>query len=87
MTIDAIACQNKIAAQIVAGGGDYLLAVKDNQEKLADDIREAFGRGLDSDYADLAWDQHATQDSKHGRCETRTYTVIYQPQGRRTGAD
>jgi predicted transposase YbfD/YdcC len=87
VTIDAIGCQKKIAAQVVAGGGDYLLAVKDNQETLADDIREAFGRGLDSDYAGLAWDQHTTQDSKHGRCETRTYTVIYQPEGLRTGAD
>src|SRR5436190_2073873 len=31
VTIDAMGCQKDIADTIVAGGGDYLLAVKDNQ--------------------------------------------------------
>ena len=34
VTIDAMGCQKKIARQIVQGGGDYVLAVKGNQEKL-----------------------------------------------------
>lgn len=42
VTIDAIGCQTEIAQQIVERGGDYLLAVKDNQGKLADALREFF---------------------------------------------
>ena len=44
MTIDAMGCQKEIAQKIVAGGGDYLLTVKDNQDGLADDIRPCFTR-------------------------------------------
>ncbi|MCM0151757.1 ISAs1 family transposase, partial [Photobacterium galatheae] len=35
VTIDAMACQTKIAEAITSKGGDYLLAVKGNQGKLA----------------------------------------------------
>ena len=42
VTIDAIRCQTDIAQQIVERRGDYLLAVKDNQRKLADALREFF---------------------------------------------
>ncbi|MGC4107265.1 MAG: ISAs1 family transposase [Thermomicrobiales bacterium] len=31
VTIDAMGCQKAIARQIVEGGGDYVLALKDNQ--------------------------------------------------------
>jgi len=34
VTIDAIGCQTEIAQKILDRGGDYLLAVKDNQETL-----------------------------------------------------
>lgn len=34
VTIDAMACQTKIAKAIVNQGGDYLLAVKNNQGQL-----------------------------------------------------
>lgn len=87
VTIDAIGCQKAIAQQIVAAGGDYLLAVKDNQPTLAADLVAAFGQGLDQDFAGLEWDQHTPQDSKHGRQETRTCTVIHKPADLRTGAD
>ena len=39
VTIDAAGCQKNIAAQIVQGGGDYVLALKGNQSKLFDDVR------------------------------------------------
>ena len=35
VTIDAMGCQTAIAEQITTGGGDYVLAVKDNQPQLA----------------------------------------------------
>jgi hypothetical protein len=38
ISIDAMGCQKEIAAQIINGGGDYVLAVKDNHPKLASRI-------------------------------------------------
>ena len=42
VTIDAMGCQKEIAQEIVAGGGDYVLAVKENQPKLHTAVREHF---------------------------------------------
>ena len=39
ISIDAMGCQKEIAKKIVNGGGDYLLAVKDNQSTLHKAIR------------------------------------------------
>ena len=38
ITIDAMGCQKDIARDIVAGGGDFVIAVKDNQPKLSEAI-------------------------------------------------
>src|SRR5579871_364053 len=46
VTIDAMGCQKEIARQIVERGGDYVLAVKDNQPSLAADVQELFGEVL-----------------------------------------
>lgn len=42
VTIDAMGTQPDIARKIVGRGADYVLAVKDNQPKLADSLREFF---------------------------------------------
>jgi len=42
VTIDAMGCQKAIVETIVEGGGDYLLAVKDNQPTLHAEIQAAF---------------------------------------------
>ena len=42
VTIDAMGCQREIAEQIVEGGADYVLAVKDNQSQLYDEVRDLF---------------------------------------------
>jgi predicted transposase YbfD/YdcC len=42
VSIDAMGCQKVIASQIVAQGGDYLLAVKGNQAGLLQSIQDAF---------------------------------------------
>lgn len=42
VTIDAMACQTKIAKAFVEQDGDYLLAVKNNQGKLRQAIEKAF---------------------------------------------
>ena len=42
VTIDAMGCQREIAAKIVAGGADYVLAVKGNQPALHEAIVQLF---------------------------------------------
>ena len=67
VTIDAIGCQKEIAKQIVGGGGDYVLTVKDNQPHLFEDIQEAFLKALDDDFAGLQHDNYRTREKGHGR--------------------
>lgn len=66
VTIDAMGCQKEIAAQIVEQGGDYLLAVKDNQPTLFEDVRRPFEEGN-------AGRRTETEDVGHGRLEIREY--------------
>jgi predicted transposase YbfD/YdcC len=42
VTIDAMGCQKAIVRQIVEQGGDYLLALKENQPSLYSDVEEFF---------------------------------------------
>jgi len=45
VTGDALLTQREVCAQIVAGGGDYVLPVKDNQAALRDSLERAFSPG------------------------------------------
>jgi predicted transposase YbfD/YdcC len=76
VTIDAIGCQKAIAGKIIERGGDYVLAVKSNQERLLSDIQEAVGKALDGELAKHEVATITTIDEGHGRREERTYTVI-----------
>jgi len=42
VTIDAMGCQREIARQIIAKQADYVLAVKQNQGLLAEQVRDSF---------------------------------------------
>jgi predicted transposase YbfD/YdcC len=82
VTVDAMGCQKAIAKQIVDQGGDYVLAVKENQEHLLDDIQATVEKALDGDLP--AKDvQHYTSpvETGHGRQEERSYTVIHNVEG------
>jgi predicted transposase YbfD/YdcC len=81
VTIDAIGCQKEIAAQIHAAGGDYVLALKENQETLYDDVRQVFLDGLEEDFAGIEHHSYRTADDGHGRVETRHYHVVPVPEG------
>jgi len=76
VTIDAIGCQKAIAKQIIDQGGDYLLAVKDNQEHLLDDVQTTVGKALDGELARHQVATITTTDESHGRKEKRTYLAI-----------
>jgi predicted transposase YbfD/YdcC len=81
VSIDAMGCQKDIAARIVAGGGDYVLTVKDNQPHLLEDIQARFERALDRDLAGVEHDTYETRGRGHGREEYRRYTVLYGTEG------
>jgi predicted transposase YbfD/YdcC len=81
VTIDAMGCQREIAGLIREGGGDYVLAVKQNQPTLYEQVEGAIDAGLEQDAAAL--DEHQTVEAGHGRQETRTY-AIFPPRRRST---
>jgi predicted transposase YbfD/YdcC len=72
VTIDAIGTQTEIAETIIAGGGDYLLAVKENQGHLFEDVQYLF-EALDAAQGMKSTPyQYAKSVNKgHGRIETR----------------
>ena len=71
VTIDAIGCQTEIAQKILDRGGDYLLAVKDNQKDLADALREFFAEGETRGFGSLPVSRYQSVEKDHGRIETR----------------
>jgi len=77
VTIDAMGCQKDIAAKIVAGGGDYLLTVKANQEHLLEDIQTTVEKALDGKLPTDTVEQYTTHTVDHGRDEERSYVVIH----------
>jgi len=79
VTIDAMGCQKDIAADIRQAGADYVLAVKDNQPTLHEDIRQVFSDGLENDFAGLEHHGHSTEEKGHGRIEKRYYHVLKVP--------
>lgn len=79
VTIDAMGCQKEIARKIVDKGGDYVLAVKDNQPKLHEAVSDFFVEHLQNDFADSAHRRYETREKGHGRKEHRTYYVAPVP--------
>jgi predicted transposase YbfD/YdcC len=72
ITIDAMGCQTEIAKKIREKQGNYILAVKDNQPTLHQDIREYFEGLEQGDIRDLPDDVWQTGEERgHGRVEKR----------------
>jgi predicted transposase YbfD/YdcC len=76
VTIDAMGCQTEIANQIIRQEGDYILAVKDNQETLHTDIADTFGYVAEDGWHGVAHDHTRTVEAGHGRIEVRDYWLI-----------
>ena len=81
VTIDAMGCQKEIAKQIVAGGGDYVLPVKDNQPHLLEDIQSCLAEAMETDAVGVQQDSYETQEQGHGRKEKRSYLIVTNPTG------
>jgi predicted transposase YbfD/YdcC len=68
VTIDAMGCQKEIAKKIIDKQGNYLLAVKENQKELLEQIKKVFE-------ISGTLKRHEDIDSGHGRVEKRICTV------------
>jgi predicted transposase YbfD/YdcC len=78
ITIDAMGTQKAIAEQVVAGGADYVLALKGNQGTLHQAAIAHINEQLEGDLADAQ--EHVTTEVGHGREETRTYLQLPAPE-------
>jgi predicted transposase YbfD/YdcC len=81
VSIDAMGCQKEIAKKIVARGGDYVLAVKGNQEHLLADVQATVERALVGELPAHVVLQHNTTEQGHGRQENRSYVVVHHVKG------
>jgi predicted transposase YbfD/YdcC len=72
VTIDAIATNPAVADAITAGGGDYVLALKQNQPTLHGEVARFFADPAATDPQTLT-----ITDKDHGRLETQTYAVSH----------
>lgn len=80
ITIDAMGTQKAIAKEIIAGGADYVLALKGNQEKLHQEVIDYIDDQLEGDLSDAQ--EHVTKEKGHGREEERTYLQLPLPDKR-----
>lgn len=69
ITIDAMGCQRKIAKEIIEKEADYILAVKENQPELKEQIEKLFAIQK-PEMTDVQ------EELDHGRIERRTCEVI-----------
>jgi predicted transposase YbfD/YdcC len=73
ITIDAMGTQKAIAAQIVDGQADYVLALKGNQETLQQAVIDYIDEQSRNDFAEAQARRHTTTEKGHGREEIRSY--------------
>ena len=79
ITIDAMGTQKAIAAQIVDGKADYVLALKGNQETLHQAVIDHIDQQSKNDFADAKARRHISKEKGHGREETRSYIQMPVP--------
>lgn len=79
ITIDAMGTQTAIAADIIDRKGDYVLALKGNQETLHDAVIEHVNKQMQNDFSGIGARRHVVKEIGHGREETRHYIQMPVP--------
>ncbi|HEY7834881.1 MAG TPA: ISAs1 family transposase [Ktedonobacterales bacterium] len=82
VTIDAMGCQTEIAETVLAREADYVLALKENQPTLYEEVADTFAPARANGFADYpaaAWDTGRQVTKGHGRVETREQWVLHDP--------
>jgi predicted transposase YbfD/YdcC len=80
VSIDAMGTQKTIAAKIIDKGGDYLLALKNNQKHLREDVASLFTWADNMQYEDMEYTYAQTTNKGHGRIEIRECWALTDPQ-------
>jgi predicted transposase YbfD/YdcC len=77
VTIDAMGCQKEIAAKVREQKADYVLAAKENQPRLYEDVTQLFHEALEQETLEANWDYHKSREKNHGRDELRLCWVLH----------
>jgi predicted transposase YbfD/YdcC len=75
ITTDAMGCQFKIANQIVAAKGDYVLALKGSQGECFDDVQLFLNSQLEKGFDNAPHSYFESVNGDHGRIEQRQVWV------------
>jgi predicted transposase YbfD/YdcC len=75
VTADAMGCQRAVAERVVAGGGDYVLALKENQPTLHAKVKAMLDEAVLLGFAGVSHGRFESADGGHGRRETRRVWV------------
>jgi predicted transposase YbfD/YdcC len=75
VTIDAMGTQREIVKEIVAGGANYVLPIKENQPTMFREVSELLNPIADGEKTDIPVVQFETIEKGHGRIETRKLTL------------
>ena len=79
ITIDAMGTQKAIAEKIIDGEADYVLALKGNHETLHQAVIDYIDEQSENDFANVTARRHVTEETGHGRQETRSYIQMPVP--------
>ena len=78
--IDAMGCQKEIVQGILERGADYVLAVKQNQRRLYEDLKDLFEEAEATGFEGVPHDYATTLNKGHGRLEKRECWSISDPE-------
>lgn len=78
ITIDAMGTQKAIAAQVIEGGADYVLALKGNQPGLEQNVSAYINKQMEEGFTKRGVRRHTTKETSHGRDEIRNYIQMAQ---------
>jgi len=76
VSIDTMGAQREVAGLLDEKGAFYLLALKDNQPKLAEDVQWLFEDAFKQQFANIPHSFAQTHDQAHGREELRRCWVL-----------
>ncbi len=79
VTIDAMRYQKETATTIIDRGAGYVLALKEIQPQLHQDVMETFEQARQTGFASLDHDFTETVNKGHGRIETRRCWAVSDP--------
>ena len=68
--------QTEIARQVIEQEGDFVLALKENQGTLYEEVQDTFALAQADDFAQVSHQFHQTVNKGHGRLEIRRHWII-----------